>query len=103
MLEGSPVAERIQALIAHYQDLDRAHELVLTAKEQVELLTPLVTSCDEQAIGGQKVDTLRTCRDALRPWFATRKKSLLEKRLANLDAELEKLTHRIRDAEERRS
>lgn len=50
MLEGSPVAERIQALIGHYQDLHRAHELVLTAKEQAGLLTPLVTACDEQAV-----------------------------------------------------
>ncbi len=103
MLEGSHVSERIQALIGHYQDLHRAHELVQTAKEQVGLLTPLVTACDEQAMLAARVETLRTCRDALRPWFATRKKSLLEKRLVNLDAELERLVHRIRGGEETRS
>ena len=52
MLEASPVEERIQALIGHYQDLDRAHELVLKAKEQVGFLTPLVAACDEHGEPG---------------------------------------------------
>ena len=95
MLEASSVEERIQALIGHYQDLDRAHELVLKAKEQVGFLTPLVAACDERGSLAAKVDTLRACREALRPWFATRKRGLLEKRIANLDAEMEKLAHRI--------
>lgn len=103
MLEASTVADRIQALIGHYQDLDRAHALVLTAKEQVELLSPLVNSCDEQAAVSERVEMLRTCREALRPWFAVRKRSLLEKRLVSLEAELEKLAQRIRGAEETRS
>src|ERR1035438_10253459 len=72
MLEASSVEERIQALIGHYQDLDRAHELVLKAKEQVGFLTPLVAACDERGQLAAKVDTLRACREALRPWFATR-------------------------------
>ena len=58
MLEASPVEERIQALIGHYQDLDRAHELVLKAKEQVGFLTPLVADCDERGSLAAKVDTL---------------------------------------------
>ena len=32
MLEAFAAQERIDALVAHYQDLDRAHELVLKAK-----------------------------------------------------------------------
>jgi len=44
MLEASAVEERIQALIGHYQDLDRAHELVLKAKDQVGFLTPRVAN-----------------------------------------------------------
>ena len=89
MLEASPVEERIQALIGHYQDLDRAHELVLKAKEQVGFLTPLVAACDEHGSLTAKVDLLRACREALRPWFASRKRSLLEKRIGNLNDEME--------------
>src|ERR1700690_540757 len=95
MLEASPVEERIQALIGHYQDLDRAHELVLKAKEQVGFLTPLVAACDQGASLAAKGDTLRACREALRPRFPTRKGGLLEKRIANLGSEIEKLAHRI--------
>ena len=42
MLEPFDVASRIEALIRHFDDLDRAHQAVLKAKRQVDLLTPLV-------------------------------------------------------------
>jgi uncharacterized protein YPO0396 len=103
MLEPSAVEDRIRALIGHYQDLDRAHELVLKAGEQVGFLTPLVADCDERNALVEKVESLRACRDALRPWFASRKRGLLEKRLAKLSSELEKLEHGIASLEETRS
>ncbi len=102
MLEASAVEERIHALIGHYQDLDRAHELVLKAGEQVGFLTPLMADCDERNALVEKVELLRACREALRPWFASRKRALLEKRLANLGAELEKLGHGIATWDETR-
>ena len=42
MLEPFDVGSRIEALIRHFDDLDRAHQAVLKAKRQVDLLTPLV-------------------------------------------------------------
>jgi uncharacterized protein YPO0396 len=103
MLEPTAVEERIRALIGHYQDLDRAHELVLKAGEQVGFLTPLVADCDERNALVEKVESLRACREALRPWFASRKQELLDKRLTKLAAELEKLDHAIATLEEARS
>ena len=102
MLEPSPVEQRIQALIGHYQDLDRAHELVVTARFQIGFLGPLVADCDQRAAIADEVETLRACRDALRPWFARKKRALLEKRLGTIEAELEKLSHRSSGAEEAR-
>jgi uncharacterized protein YPO0396 len=102
MLEALPVDERIQALIGHYQDLDRAHELVLKARYQIGFLTPLVADCDQRSALADEVDALRACREALRPWFAGKKRALLEKRLTILEAELEKLAHRIATSEETR-
>src|SRR5437764_783072 len=87
MLEASSVEERIQALIGHYQDLDRAHELVLKARYQIGFLSPLVAACDDRSALVEIVDELRACREALRSWFAGKKRALLEKRLANLEAE----------------
>jgi uncharacterized protein YPO0396 len=49
MLEPFDVAPRIQALIAHFDDLNRAHQAVLKAQRQVELLTPLVADCGRHA------------------------------------------------------
>jgi uncharacterized protein YPO0396 len=49
MLEPFDVLPRIQALIAHFDDLNRAHEAVVKAKRQVALLTPLVEDCDRHA------------------------------------------------------
>ena len=102
MLEASSVEERILALIGHYQDLDRAHELVLKAGEQAGFLTPLVADCDQRDALAEKVESLRACREALRPWFAARKQALLEKRLSNLNAEIGKLDHAIAALDETR-
>src|SRR5215471_4173710 len=103
MLEASPVEERIQALIGHYQDLDRAHELVQKARWQIGFLTPVIADCDQRDAVVAEVELLRGCHNALRPWFAGKKRALLEKRLANLNAELDKLAHRISASEEMRT
>jgi len=87
MLEPFAVAPRITALIGHFEDLSRAHEAVLKAKHQVEMLEPLVADCARHEELAQTADNLRSCRDALRPWFATLKLDLLKKRLTLLNEE----------------
>ncbi|MGZ8319554.1 MAG: ATP-binding protein [Telluria sp.] len=95
MLEAFPVEARINALIAHFDDLNRAHEAVLKAKAQIGQLTPLVADgVRYRELLGQ-VDQLRGCREALRPWFAELKGAMLEKRMALLQAELDKLDERL--------
>lgn len=91
MLEAAPVEERIQALIGHFDDLNRAHEAVLKAKAQVEALTPLIADADDHAARTARAEELRDCREALRPWFAQLKAELLERRLANLRQDAERL------------
>jgi uncharacterized protein YPO0396 len=53
MLEPFDVAPRVQALIAHFDDLNRAHQAVLKAQQQVELLTPLVADCGRHRVPGR--------------------------------------------------
>ena len=81
MLEPFDVASRITALIVHFDDLNRAHEAVLKAKRQVDLLTPLVADCDRHAELARHGVDLLACRDALRPYFAGLKLGLLDKRI----------------------
>ncbi len=95
MLEPFEVAPRIDALIGHFDDLNRAHEAVLKAKDQVEMLEPLVADCDRHGELEQSVEQLRGCREALRPWFAGLKLELLQQRLGKLEEELKRHTARI--------
>lgn len=102
MLEAFDVAPRISALISHFEDLNRSHEAVLKAKRQVEMLRPLVADCERHLQLTRTAEDLRACRDALRPWFATLKLELLEKRLSSLDEELRRHRVAIERLEEQR-
>ena len=102
MLEAFPVESRIEALVSHFDDLNRAHEAVLKAKAQIKALDPLVADCDHHAEIAAQVEELRACREALKPWFAQLKGELLAKRIASLDAELARLAARIGALTEKR-
>ncbi|MGB7512340.1 MAG: ATP-binding protein [Pelodictyon phaeoclathratiforme] len=104
MLEPFTVEPRIAALIQHFEDLNRAHEAVLKAKRQIEMLGPLVADCDTHHTMAERAEELRASRDSLRPWFASLKLELLEKRHVSLHEELNR--HQItieRLDEERRT
>lgn len=102
MLEPFEVAPRIGALITHFDDLNRAHEAVLKAKRQVELLAPLVADCDRHHEQTAELETLRACREALKPYFAELKLGLLERRLQLLAEDHARLsTQRQRRLEQR--
>ncbi|MDD5058699.1 MAG: ATP-binding protein [Sideroxydans sp.] len=95
MLEAFDEESRIAALIHHFDDLSRAHEAVLKAKDQVARLTPLVEDCGRIAGLTAQVEDWRICREALKPYFASLKTELLEKRIGNLDGEAEQLSAKI--------
>ena len=98
MLEPFDSGQRIEALIRHFDDLDRAHQAVLEAKRQVELLTPLVEDGQRHQQLSAEVQGWRDAREQLRPYFARLKGELLQRRLAllaedaaRLDAQIERL------------
>ena len=88
MLEEFPVDARVNALIAHFDDLNRAHDAVLRAKDQIERLSPLVADCGRHAELSSQVQALRSCRDVLHGWFAVLKSELLERRISGLEEEI---------------
>jgi uncharacterized protein YPO0396 len=95
MLEPFDSGQRIEALIRHFDDLDRAHQAVLKAKRQVALLTPLVEDGQRHATLVAEIQGWREGRDALRPYFAGLKGELLERRLTLLGEEAERLDSQI--------
>ncbi len=102
MLEPFDVMPRITALIAHFDDLNRAHEAVLKAKRQIELLAPLVADCDRYHDVAGSTEGLRGCREALRTYFAGLKHELLGQRITGLGEEWARQNARIQDLTERR-
>ncbi|NTV61536.1 MAG: ATP-dependent exonuclease SbcCD, C subunit-like protein [Chlorobiaceae bacterium] len=102
MLEPFDVEPRIAALIRHFEDLNRAHEAVLKAKRQIEMLEPLVEDCNRHAQLSSSTEELRCCREALRPWFASLKLDLLHHSLASLEEDLLRHESAVRRLEQER-
>ncbi len=88
MLEPFDVAPRLAALIAHFDDLNRAHEAVLKAQRQVALLQPLVADGERHAELSAAIEGQRAAREALQTFFAVHKAELLDQRLQHLAEEL---------------
>jgi uncharacterized protein YPO0396 len=88
MLEPFDVAPRLAALIAHFDDLSRAHEAVLKAQRQVALLQPLVADGQRHAELAAAIEAQRAAREALQACFAVHKAELLDQRLQHLVDEL---------------
>lgn len=102
MLEAFPVEDRIEALVHHFDDLNRAHEAVLKAKGQIARLAPIVADGAEHAKVAEQTESLRHGRNALRAYFAQHKVVLLAKRLGYLQIEIGKLEARLAEAAEER-
>ncbi|THJ66832.1 ATP-dependent exonuclease SbcCD, C subunit-like protein [Arthrobacter echini] len=69
MLEEDDVATRIANLIHHFDDLKRAHDAVLRAKDQIALLTPVREHSALHARLSSEDGLARAQRDQLHPWF----------------------------------
>jgi uncharacterized protein YPO0396 len=95
MLEPFDVGSRIEALIRHFDDLDRAHQAVLKAKRQVDLLTPLVEDGARHRQLQAEIQDWREARDQLRPYFARLKGELLDRRLSLLAQDAARLDAQI--------
>lgn len=95
MLEPFAVEDRIQHMVAHFEDLTRAHEAVLKARAQIERLRPIVADCDAHAALTLDIDGLRRGREALRPFFADHKIVLLDRRISGLTADIARLGQQI--------
>lgn len=103
MLESFDVTPRIDALISHFDDLNRAHNAVLKAKKQIEQLTPLIDNLNSHEKVLEEKLSWRNCRESLRYYFANQKIILLNKRLANLQEESARIIARIHQFENTRA
>ena len=107
MLEPFDSAVWTERLIAHFDDLTKAHEAVLRARAQLAVLEPLLADCDEHDRLGDEIRGLADQRAAMSYFAAERKAMLLEARLEELaaddhrrQAELQRLKERLAELRE---
>jgi uncharacterized protein YPO0396 len=95
MLDPGDPETRIRSLLEHFDDLTRAHDAILKAKRQVELLTPLVDECDRLDELERDRDTKVASREALRLVFDVRRQVLLRARIDELEPERDRHMARL--------
>ena len=101
MLEPFDAASRIDDLISHFDDLNRAHEAVLRAKDQIGKLTPLVEQCDRHAELAREILDLEGRQNAAVPYFATLKIEFLEQQLVEFRQQEARESAKIQRYDER--
>ncbi|WP_166347416.1 ATP-binding protein [Phytoactinopolyspora limicola] len=102
MLEPADSADRIKAIVTHFEDLTKAHAAVKRAREQLEALSPLVaTSKKYDETLARRTDTEHQ-RDAVRLYFAELRIRLLRGEIEATDTELSRQSHELRRLEQQR-
>ncbi|WP_099468742.1 ATP-binding protein [Konateibacter massiliensis] len=101
MLEKENTEEQIDKLLKHYHNLNSSYEAVVKAREQIEVLQPINIQGLEHFSKKSKqfeLDRARACVDI---WFASRKTSMILKKIEITEAELNEVKNNI-SAEEQR-
>ena len=87
MLEPSDSTERVRDIIAHFDDLTKAHDAVKRAREQLEVLEPIVQTVAKYDAGLAERESLERERSAVRLFIAELRSGLLADEIAKLEAE----------------
>jgi uncharacterized protein YPO0396 len=87
MLEPFDSAVWTERMVAHFDDLTKAHEAVRRAQAQLAALDPLLADCDDHDKIAADIRALARQRSALRFFFAERKAALTEARIGELTAQ----------------
>ncbi len=102
MLQPFEGESRVEALIEHFDDLNRAHEAVLKAKRQIGLLEPIVADSDRHQVESACATELRADQDALSAYLQTERIELLDERLARYGRQLATTEAKLDQAKQER-
>lgn len=92
MLERTDVKEQISALLKRFDDLKKAHEAVVHAREQYQILKPLTEASVEYGSISRDIENIEAMLEIAPAWFAERKSELLHKAIAQAENDLEHMT-----------
>ncbi len=88
MLEGADAKTKIDGLVAHFDDLTRAHDAVRKARDQLSQLEPLIGHCDSHDAAREESERAKLAREALRYWLAEQLVGIRDGDGARLEGEL---------------
>jgi uncharacterized protein YPO0396 len=100
MLEPFDAAAWVDKLVAHFEDLTRAHDAVVKARSQLADLEPLVADCGSYDELQTRLSDLHGQRDALRYYYAELRQALHTRHDEALAAELADAGGRLTAAED---
>lgn len=81
MLGQTTIQQNIDELVKRYQELTEAHEAVQLAKEQHELLDPLIKQADRREIVVNKIKALEAVVEEIPRYFAGQQLRVLQERI----------------------
>ncbi|MGC0272075.1 ATP-binding protein [Pseudactinotalea sp. Z1739] len=97
MLEPADAGERVKGIVAHFEDLTKAHDAVRRAREQLEVLGPLVETSGRLDDAEARLAEHTRQREAVRLFFAELRSELLRGEIAQAESAL---AHRTAELEE---
>ncbi len=95
MLEPFDSQMHIDNLIHHYEDLSKAHQSIMKAKEQIQALSPLVENLDSYESINEEIEQKIGYRDNLKYFFAHIKRNFLLEKLNTIEQEIEEIHQKI--------
>jgi len=95
MLEPGRLMDRVETLKRDFDNLNQAHNAVLKARKQIEILSPLANLASEYAALQKAIADLTHCRDGLEAWIADQKIGLLQQRQHKLEAQQRRESARL--------
>lgn len=100
MLEPFDAAAWVDKLIAHFDDLSKAHDAVVLARSKLADLAPLVVDCDAHDESSARLAMLYGQREALHYYFAALRARLYSEQARVLSAALVDAKERCRTVED---
>ncbi len=97
MLEESEIDSKIDELCANFDELNQAHDTVIRAKKQMEILSPLLIDAKKYRDNLKSKKAKEKLRELLSAYFAKEKIILVQGKRHSLEIEETKTSSKIRD------
>lgn len=95
MLEKEDIHNEIEELLKHYDNLNKAYEAVVKAKNQIEKLTPIHDKGQQYLDKMSDISTLNRAIKSNETWFAGKYKSIIEQQIFELEKKKGSLQYKI--------